>query len=1086
MNNSYKKIFFFLFIFGSFTPFVFGQSSMYFKTLDQKTTGIDFANKLTERDTFNYLNFQYMYNGGGVAVGDINNDGLQDIYFTGNQVADKLYLNKGNLQFEDITKKALDDNVDKGWHTGVTMADVNQDGWLDIYVCRSGLSSFKDLRSNLLYINNHDNTFTEKSAEYGVDISKGTNHAAFFDMDKDGDLDLYVLNRPYEEDYDENETQENYASSDDLLEYVDGKFINISEKAGIQNRGFGLGVAISDINQDGWLDIYVSNDYVMPDYCYINQGNKTFKDELKERTNHVSQFGMGCDIADFNNDGFVDIMVVDMAANDHIKSKKTMAGMNPNQFWESVIDHGRQYEYMYNTLQLNNGNGTFSEIAQISGVQKSDWSWGPLFVDFDNDGLKDLLITNGYRREVRDNDYVIKLRGIDYDISDFEEVLAMADETKVENYFYKNEGDLKFKLNTEEWQTGNLINSNGAAYADLDLDGDVDIVVNNMEDVSTIIENKLDNGNNFFRIDLGDHAEGAKIWINAGGKTYYQEGYGSRGYLSKSETVIHFGIGKAEKIDLIKVDFADGKKYLNMTSQNANQQVKVPYENNYLDEGTFPLPTIFRESNIINYKHTEYVMNDFAREILIPHRMSQLGPFMSKGDINGDKLDDFYISGSRYYPGAMFLQLTKGKFTKISGPWENDKEKEELGSLFFDCDNDGDQDLYVIGGSNEYLFYTGDPKEIEYNKNLQDRLYINNGQGQFTDETANRLPEMILSGQRVTAGDYDKDGDLDLFIGGRQIPGYYPFAPQSYLLRNDDGKFTDVTSNSPDLKNPGMITESVWQDFDNDGDLDLICVGEWMPVTFFRNDNNSFKNVTAELGLDKSVGWWMSISSGDFNGDGIADYVVGNIGENNKFHPSIEKPLEVFVKDFDNNGTNDIVLGKYTYGDCYPVRGRQCSSQQMPFILDKFPTYDQFAHANLETIYGNQNLDSALHYSATEFANCVILSNGEGGFELHHLPIEAQLGPINASLVDDFNGDGILDILGVGNNFAAEIETVRYDGGRGALLLGDGNGHFKTLAPNESGFFVNTDAKDMILIDNYVIVSSNSDSIKVFNWLLNE
>lgn len=1064
------------------------QDQMYFETLSADQTGIDFANKLTERDTFNYLNFQYMYNGGGVAIGDINNDGLSDIYFTGNQVADKLYLNLGNMKFKDVTKKALDDQVDKGWHTGVTMADVNQDGWLDIYVSRSGLESFGKLRSNLLYINNGDQTFTEQSAEYGLDISKGTNQAAFFDMDNDGDLDCYVMNRPYKPEFGEEYDLTNFPNSDDLLENRDGKFVNISDKAGIKNRAYGLGIGISDLNQDGYLDIYVSNDYIQPDFCYINQGNNTFTEEIKTRTRHVSHFGMGNDIADFNNDGLVDVMVVDMAMADHVKSKKTMAGMNPTEFWNS-IDYGNQYEYMYNTLQLNNGNGTFTEIAQVCGVSKTDWSWGPLFADFDNDGLKDLFVTNGYRREVRDNDYVIRLRSMDYDISDFEEVLAMAEETKVINEMYRNKGNFHFEKVMDKWKLDVPINSNGAAYADLDNDGDLDLVVNNMEDISFILENKLKSNNSWLRIRLKKQFEGAQISVVTDKGRFYQEYNPTRGFQSCMEQYVHFGLGKSNKIQFVKIEFPNRPDdAMVLFEPEINQTLELEYQPSY--PGFMPdawlnsEKPLFKLLNTIQFKHSEVRMNDFIREILLPHRMSELGPFLSSGDINGDGLTDFYLSGSRYFPGTMFMQIAKGEFTIIEGPWIKDKEKEELGSVFFDADGDGDQDLYVVGGGNEYIFYSNDPKEEEYNKNLHDQLYINDGNGQFTNETPTRLPFMINSGQRVTAVDYDNDGDLDLFVGGRQIPGFYPFPPRSYLLANDgNGNFRDATGPSLRLKTPGLVTQSIFDDFDGDGDLDLILVGEWMPLAFFEQDRGVFNYVSEKYGLDKYVGWWYSIAKGDFNEDGKNDYIVGNIGENNKFHPSQEKPLEIFVRDFDNNGTMDIVLGKYQGDVCLPVRGRQCSSEQMPFILDKFPTYDEFANADLEQIYGQGKLDSAQHYSATEFASCIILSDGDG-YKVQHLPIEAQFGPLNALVVKDFDEDGHLDVLGAGNNYGAEIETVRYDGGRGVLLMGNGKGGFTAKTPTESGFFVNTDVKDMIMLDDYIIVSSNNDSLKIFQYAL--
>jgi enediyne biosynthesis protein E4 len=1060
------------------------QDQMYFEIVPADQSGIDFTNSLTETAEFNYLSFQYMYNGGGVAIGDINNDGLADIYFTGNQVEDKLYLNKGDMKFEDISKTALDNQIDKGWHTGVTMADVNQDGYLDIYVSRSGLESDGELLSNLLYINQKDNSFKEESKTYGIAGNRASNQAAFFDMDNDGDLDLYIMNRPTPPAERKADVDlESFPYSDQLFENVKGKFHDISKEAGIQNYGFGLGISVADFNNDGFQDLYISNDYIGQDYMYINQKDKSFKEEIKSRTGHVAYNGMGVDVADFNNDGFMDIMTVDMAIEDHVKSKKSMGAMAPEEFWKSV-EFGNQYEYMFNTLQLANGNGTFSDIALMAGVAKTDWSWGPLFADFDNDGLKDIVITNGFRREVRDNDYLLHQKSLTFDNSDFEEILGMAEETKVPNYFFKNMGDLSFKNVTIDWKMQEPINSNGAAYADLDNDGDLDLVINNMEMQSSILENKLKSNNHFLKVKINENFEGARVEVRTTNQAFYQEINPTRGFQSSSSGILHFGLGDITKISQVVIRYPGGQIQVE-NDVAVDQLLELEYDRKQKEIAMYSIvrPNFRSKKNLLSYKHTEYFMNDFLREILLPNKMSQLGPFMSKGDVDGNGLEDFYISGSRYYPGAMFYQVDTAIFEERSGPWVEQKEREELGSILFDCDNDGDLDLYVVGGSNEYIFYSGNPKEEQYNKNLMDQLYINDGTGQFGNETNRHfVEEFIFSGQRPIAGDYDGDGDLDLFIAGRQIPGFYPFAPRSVLLRNENGRFYNATNTSPDLAMPGMITQSLFDDIDGDGDLDLICVGEWMPITVFENVDGKFKNVTEKYGLTNTVGWWTSIAAGDFNSDGINDYVLGNVGENNKFHPSEEQPLEIYALDFDQSGTFDIVLGNYQNGTCFPVRGRECSSQQMPFITNKFPTYDEFANANLESIYGSTLLDSALHYSATEFKSSVLLSNASG-FELQALPKLAQLGPMNAFIVNDFNNDGYMDVLGVGNNYGAEIETVRYDSNRGVLLIGDGTGQFVDQHPWESGFFVNSDAKDMLMIDNFIIVSSNNDSLKVFEVL---
>jgi enediyne biosynthesis protein E4 len=1057
-----------------------------FTTLSANESGINFTNTITETTDFNLFNYEYIYNGGGVAAGDINNDGLCDIYFTGNQVSDKLYLNKGGMKFEDITMSAIGEKAAEGWRTGVVMVDINNDGWLDIYVSRSGKPADQNLLSNLLYVNNGNYTFTEKAAEYGVDIKRNTTQSAFFDYDKDGDLDLYVMNHlynqvnvqtPQAQPAGVNEVRKAFDQfSDMLLENVDGKYVDVSKKAGIYNYAFGLGLAIADLNNDGWEDIYVSNDYSMPDFMYINQKDGTFKDEIRTRTQHIANFSMGNDVADFNNDQLPDIMTLDMVSEDHARSKRNMGGMNTKKFWESVRN-GLHYQYMFNALQLNNGNGTFSEIAQLSGVAKTDWSWAPLFADFDNDGLQDLFITNGYRRDARDVDANVEIRKDQKQTTDYQAALELLPATKIENYMYRNTGNLKFEKVTEKWGMNKPVNSNGVAFADLDNDGDLDLVLNNMDEPSFVMRNDLKSQNHYLRIKLigsenNKMALGTKVMVVTGDLVQYKEFQVERGYQSSVEPILHFGLGKYDSVDEIRLIRLDGTteviknvkadKLIELGFDPKNAGFKHVNTDEALFEGT---------TGLLRHVHQENFADDFQREILLPHKMSQLGPFMSKGDSNGDDLEDFYISGSAGFSGALYQQNADGSFVNVPGPWSQQRQLEEMGSVFFDADGDGDDDLYVVSGSNE----------APYNSPLmQDQLYINSGSGSFKNETQNRLPKIESSGQRVTAADYDKDGDIDLFVGGRQSPGLYPFSPKSYLLQNNNGVFSDVTAESPDLVSPGMITEAIFDDFDRDGDPDLIGVGEWMPVSFFENTNGRFVNVTSKFGLSQSNGWWTSVSAGDFNSDGRNDYVLGNIGENNKFHPSEDHPLEIYCHDFDASGTHDIVLGKYQDGVCYPVRGRQCSSEQMPFISQKFPTYADFAVANLGSIYGDDNLKKALHFSAYEFSSCILLSDGTG-YALKKLPVYAQLGPLNKTLVKDLNGDGNLDVVGVGNNFGTEVETIRYDAGRGVVLLGDGKGNFTQLAPQQSGFFANLDAKDMILVGKQYFIASNNGPLLSFS-----
>ncbi len=1066
------------------------KEKMFFTKLSKEESGIDFKNYIVETDSFNFYTFEYIYNGGGVAVGDINNDGLSDLYFTGNQQPDRVYLNKGDLKFEDITETAIGDQATNGWHTGVTMADVNMDGWVDIYISRSGKPADKNLLGNLLLINNKDNTFTEKGEEYGVNVKRMTTQSAFFDFDNDGDLDLYVMNHPTQDITgaprktvgEINELIESGSpDADVLLENVDGKFVDISKKAGIGNHSYGLGIAISDINRDGYDDIFITNDYMAPDQMYINNGDGTFTNKINEQLKHISNFAMGNDIGDFNNDGLPDIMTVDMASEDHVRSKKNMGGMSTKKFW-GVVAVGFHYQYMFNTLQLNNGNGSFSEISQSAGVSKTDWSWAPLFVDFDNDGHKDLFISNGYRKDSRDNDYLQKLKNPALKDASFDQKLELMPSTKIQNYIYKNNGDYHFDKKMKDWKMDFPVNSNGAAFADLDNDGDLDLVLNNIDEESVVLRNDLNSKNNYIRIHpIGSRnfAElGAKVQITTKDGIQYQELQVTRGYISSVENILHFGIAENTVVDEIKIDWVDGKTTI-LKDVEANQVLKVNYNSSDLI-ATVPQkddsPKLFTDATdkMTEVRHDEHFVDDFVKEVLLPNKMSQLGPFVSTGDVNGDGLEDFYLSGSRLRVGQLYIQQEDGQFALKKGPWQKEDEREEMDSEMFDVDNDGDLDLYVVSGGNEHDLNT---------QGHQDQLYINDGEGNFKNETKWRLPPAtVTSGQRIATADIDNDGDLDLFIGGRQTPGLYPYPPRSFLFRNEEGVFRDISNESKDLLGPGLITDMLFDDFDGDGDEDLICVGEWMPVSFFRNTNSVFTNVTEQMGTSNDIGWWYSISKGDFNGDGKNDYVVGNLGTNNKFHPTKEHPLEIYLNDFDKTGTYDIVLAKYQNNVCYPVRGRECSSQQMPFITSKFRTYGEFAEADITKLYGEEMLESALHYSATTFKSTVLLSNEKGSYSSQALPALAQFSPINASHVIDVNKDGHLDIVGIGNNYGAEVETVRYDGGSGVVLLGDGKGKFTPKRGLESGFHSNEDDKDMALIKvgdkPYFIIASNNSNLK--------
>ena len=1058
-----------------------------FEALPASTTGIDFNNEVNETKTFNHYFWQSIYNGGGVAIGDINNDGLPDIFFTGNLVPDRLYLNKGDFQFDDITEKS-GIIQDKRWSSGVTMADVNNDGYLDIYVCRTGQSMQPDDKRNLLYINTGNGSFEEKGAQYGVNNGGFSTQATFLDYDKDGDLDLFVVNQPPDKRITASQRVQadpnNPSFSDRLFRNDGAKFTDVSKQAGIANYAYGLNAVASDINKDGLVDLYVSNDFEMPDLLYINNGDGTFRDKTKQRLKHTSFYAMGSDIADFNNDGLLDIGVVDMASEDHYRSKTNMGSMNIEQFWSNV-NKGLHYQFMFNTLQLNNGNGSFSEIGQLAGISKTDWSWAILMADFDNDTHKDIYITNGIKKDIRNNDVAERIKQEILKGNKNFNTIALVNTLPsypISNYMYRNTGKLGFENTTRDWGLNHRGFTNGAAYADLDLDGDLDLVTNNVNEPASVYKNIKGRLNNYLNIKLTG-PDGNKFALNTivdieyDGKQQAQELTLTRGYLSSCEPLLHFGLGSTETIDQLMVTWPDGKQ-TTLTNVKANQTLKINYKQavnavaQKQQEKTF-----FKElTNAPGYqhRHQENNYNDFAREILLPHKQSQNGPALCAGDVNGDGKEDFFIGGALGYVGTLYLGSSQGFQLAGSQPWEADKGMEDVGALLFDADGDQDLDLYVVSGGSEF-----DAGASQY----QDRLYKNDGAGNFTKDAA-ALPSLPISGQAVIAGDIDGDQDLDLFVGGRLIPGRYPQAPQSYLLLNEGGRFKDVTKDlAPDLLNTGMVTDALFSDYDGDQDLDLVLVGEWMPITFMENQEGKFSNSTEAAGMNQTNGWWWSIEEGDLNKDGKPDYVVGNLGKNHKFKAQKDKPFVVFGDDFDDNGTNDVVLASYSGDKLLPVRGRECTSEQMPFVAEKFPTYDGFAKATVETIYTEESLEEALKYEVHSFKSAVVLNNGDGTFQKEPLPMKAQVAPIRDMQLLDLNKDGFLDILAVGNLYPAEVETVRHDAGIGWCLLGDGKGAFTAAPVTKTGFFAPYDARNVQVLEasQLVIVANNDGQVQFFS-----
>ena len=1070
-----------------------------FQRIDPETSGVVFNNAVPENRQMNILTYQYLHNGGGVSLGDINNDGLIDMYFTANFGPNHLYLNKGDMQFEEIGRTAGVGGK-RSWCTGTTMVDINNDGLLDIYVSYSG--KFNDTkRRNELFVNNGDLTFTERAKDYGIDDPSYSSQAAFFDYDRDGDLDLFVLNHSITPNQETNffdiTTKRNPLAGDKLYRNDDGHYTDISEQAGIigNSIGYGLSVSTGDLNNDGWADLYVCNDYLEKDYLYINNQDGTFSEKIREKIKHISNFSMGSDIADFNNDGHLDIMVADMVAEDNYRIKTNMSGMSPERFYNAV-DNGFHHQYMMNTLQMNNGDGSFSEVSQLAGLSSTDWSWAPLWADFDNDGHKDLLMTNGLRKEARNNDFIKRKKALldsmkqdpEQQSKYMRQILGEMPEVPLKNYIFKNKGDINFENKTADWGLTEASFSNGAAYGDLDNDGDLDIVISNIDNAAFIYRNNQEQRttNNFLNIKITGSEKnksglGTRIIIEEEDNVQMQEHYLSRGYLSSVADVLHFGLQDDTPVKNITIIWSDGRKE-QLQDVAINQTLEITYDLSQKDEGNLAEKetqnTWFNQTTVqgINHVHQENNFNDFEKEILLPHKMSTLGPAVAKADVNADGLDDLFIGGAKGFASKLYIQQPNGSFiTHTSNTWNTDRTSEDIAGAFFDADSDGDQDLYVVSGGNE--FASDDPA-------LQDRLYLNNGTGAFT-KSSTALPKMNTSGGTIAPTDYDNDGDIDLFIGGRIIPGAYPKSPRSYLLQNNNGQFTDVTQNvAPQLLSPGLITTAIWSDYDNDGYQDLLVSGEWMPLMALKNNNGQFTDVSESLGLNDTQGWWYSLAQGDFDGDGDMDFLAGNLGLNYKYQATPDATFDIYFDDFDQNNTGDIVLTYENNGERFPLRGRECSSQQMPFIKEKFKTYDAFAKANLVDVLGEQKLNNALHLQAKTFASVYIENKGNEAWVITPLPRMAQVSSINDFVINDINKDGHQDIILAGNLYDSEVETPRNDAGNGLVLLGDGKGNFEATPMMKSGLYAPHNVKhleELRINDNtYMAAINNNAPVQFF------
>jgi hypothetical protein len=1084
-----------------------------FTLLSAKQSGIDFANTITTSDSVNVQTDVYIYNGAGVAVGDIDNDGLPDIFFSGNMVSSRLYHNKGGMQFEDITRKAgVSTNR---WATGASMVDINNDGYLDIYVSVSGPEWSKGVdRANLLFVNNGNGTFTEQAARYGIADTSFTTHGVFLDYNRDGCIDLFLLNNS-PRDFSRGVTAHPVAvrgqtpgSYNELYrgECKDGKpgkFTNVSQQAGIlRDAGYGLGVVVADLNGDSWPDIYVSNDGAPNDVVYANGRDGTFTNKAGKWLKHSSQAGMGVDIADFNNDGRPDVVQVDMMPRDLARRKRMSGSMT----YGSLIDTralGFRDDYSQNSLQLNNGitsdsDPVFSEISRLAGVSHTDWSWTALFADFDNDGYKDIFIGNGYPKAVNDLDYMnaarsARQRGDTRRALTLLKALPSYAET---SYVFRNNGDLTFSDETRRWGISKAGYSYGAAYADLDNDGKLDLVVNNIDGPAFTYHNvaPTDDAHHYLQVKLIGipprqltAGVGARLRLYAGGQRQdiYYSPY--RGFMSTMDDRAHFGLGRAARVDSLQVYWPDGGA---QTLRNVNaDRLLVVKQADATHGGPMPGSRAVTAATAgqwfapidlpgLQYSQPAASAVDYNLQPLLPYMISRHGAPIAVADVNGDGLQDVFIGGGNGVAGKLFLQQKGGSFVESTQgqPWEADKDYDDWGATFFDANGDGRADLYVASGS--YRVAPTSPQ-------LQDRLYINRGGGKFARDTR-ALPAMLTSTAVVRVGDFNRDGRPDLFVGGRLSPMNYPYPARSYILRNDGDHFTDVTSEvAPELVNPGgMITDAQWVDFDGDGRLDLVTVGEWMPIQFFRNDGKRFRDIAGESKLPPLRGWWYSLAVGDFDKDGRTDLVAGNLGLGYTYRTSADSVFGIYAGNFSGDRTTDIVLTQKLNGTEYPIAGLSPLGRDIYTLGIRFPTYGSFANLSMDEAFGKAQLKSALHYTADTFASVYLHNEGGGKFSSHPLPNLAQISPIRGIIAHDVDADGNLDLVLAGNLYDAEANTTRADAGNGLWLKGDGKGHFEAVSPAESGFLAPRDVAGLALINTAhgkaVLVSNVADSLQVF------